>query len=554
MKITSLRKTKCIWVAILLCLNGVALLGSSHREAPLITATPKVDGTDLYMFTSYETGRDDFVTLIANYVPLQDPGGGPNYFTLDDEAIYEIHIDNSGDAVEDITFQFQFTNTNRAISLDIGELSIAVPVINVGAITAGDNASLNVDETFTLKYISGPRRTGTVSDVSNAASGSTVFTKPADNIGNKSIPDYESYADQYIYDIDIPGCATEGRMFVGQRKDPFVVNLGETFDLVNYRNPFGAVNAAEDSLRAKNITSFILEVSKDCLMGSGGSVIAGWTTASRIEGEDFVQVSRLGQPLVNEVVIGLPDKDSFNASEPKDDGQFADYVTHPTLPAIVEILYGSAGVRAPTLFPRQDLVDVFLTGLAGLNADGGVAEVLRLNMDTPPVAASAQNNMGVIAGDSAGFPNGRRPGDDVVDIALRVVMGILLSEDDAPSGQLLFTDGAWIHATMYADEFPYLNTPLAGSPNPEPDGGGSNLRVDGDAFFVNDGTTFQGNIYNGFELGGSQATFSSIAGEITRVSYLDPDGDLVFVEFGSEDPGTTLTVNLANAQEDVASP
>lgn len=121
MKITSLRKTKCIWVAILLCLNGVALLGSSHWEAPLITATPKVDGTDLYMFTSYETGRDDFVTLIANYVPLQDPGGGPNYFTLDDEAIYEIHIDNSGDAVEDITFQFQFTNTNRAISLDIGE-------------------------------------------------------------------------------------------------------------------------------------------------------------------------------------------------------------------------------------------------------------------------------------------------------------------------------------------------------------------------------------------------------------------------------------------------
>ena len=113
MKITSLRKTKCIWVAILLCLNGVALLGSSHREAPLITATPKVDGTDLYMFTSYETGRDDFVTVIANYVPLQDPGGGPNYFTLDDEAIYEIHIDNSGDAVEDITFQFQFNTVPR---------------------------------------------------------------------------------------------------------------------------------------------------------------------------------------------------------------------------------------------------------------------------------------------------------------------------------------------------------------------------------------------------------------------------------------------------------
>ena len=175
--------------------------------------------------------------------------------------------------------------------------------------------------------------------------------------------------------------------------------------------------------------------------------------------------SRLGQPLVNEVVIGLKDKDKFNASEPKDDGQFADYVTHPTLPALIEALFGSAGVRAPTNFPRTDLVTVFLTGVPGLNFTTATAELLRLNTATPAVAAAQQNNLGVIGGDVAGFPNGRRPGDDVVDIALRVVMGKLLSTNDAPSGQLPFTDGALVNSSMFQPAFPYLNPPLPGSPN-----------------------------------------------------------------------------------------
>jgi hypothetical protein len=248
-------------------------------------------------------------------------------------------------------------------------------------------------------------------------------------------------------------------MFVGQRKDPFVVNLGETFDLINLSNPLGPVDGEKDSLADKNVTSLILELPKSCLT-NGSPVIAGWTTASQFQGTNIVQVSRLGQPLVNEVVIGLKDKDTFNASQPKDDAQFAKYVTNPTLPALIELLFGSAGVRAPTNFPRTDLVTVFLTGVPGLNQTTATAELLRLNTSTPALAAASQNNLGVIAGDVAGFPNGRRPGDDVVDIALRVVMGKLLFANDAPSGQLPFTDGALLNAGMFQQVFPYLNPPL----------------------------------------------------------------------------------------------
>jgi len=212
-----------------------------------------------------------------------------------------------------------------------------------------------------------------------------------------------------------------------------------------------------------------------CLTSRRTPVIGAWTTASLPrEGKstfrpyDWVQVSRLGAPLVNEVVIGLKDKDRFNASEPKDDAQFATYVTNPTLPAILEILFGAAGVQAPTLFPRADLVAAFLTGVPGLNANGSVAEMLRLNTSTAPKPAAAQSNLGVIGGDVAGFPNGRRPGDDVVDIELRVAMGKLLPLANAPSGQLPFTDGALVDASRFSSSFPYLRTPQPGSPNNTP--------------------------------------------------------------------------------------
>jgi hypothetical protein len=172
-------------------------------------------------------------------------------------------------------------------------------------------------------------------------------------------------------------------------------------------------------------------------------------------------VSRLGAPLVNEVVIGLKDKDRFNASKPKDDAQFLNYVTHPTLPALIELLFS---VPAPTQFPRTDLIAAFLTGLDGLNKTATPAEMLRLNTAIAPKPAQDQSNLGALGGDLAGFPNGRRPGDDVVDIELRVAMGALLPPASAPAGTLPFTDGAYVDSSFFAVTFPYLKTPIPGSP------------------------------------------------------------------------------------------
>jgi hypothetical protein len=461
--------------AAALGLAGLAF-ASSHREAPLITATPKLDAADYYSFMSYEPGREDHVTLVANYLPLQDAYGGPNYFQLDTNAVYEIHVDNNGDAIEDITFQFRFQTESKNIALTIGpegnQRTVAVPVLAVGPFTADNTATLNVDQTYTLNVVNGPRRTGTVQPVINPRTSTPVFTKPQDNVGNKTIPDYAAYANSYIYEVDLPGSALKAKVFVGQRKDPFVVNLGETFDLVNL-NPLGPIDANTDSLAYKNVTAICIEVPKAYLLAAGGSPIIGsWTTASKVEGDTLKQVSRLSMPLVNEVVIGLKDKDAFNASEPKDDGQFIDYVTHPTLPAILEILFS---VPAPTAIPRNDLVAAFVTGVTGLNNNGAVGEMQRLNTDIAPTPRAQQNNLGVIAGfnegvldanaaDLAGFPNGRRPGDDVVDIALRVVMGKLLTPDVAPVGDAPLTDGATVNAQMFGNQFPYLNAPIAGSP------------------------------------------------------------------------------------------
>lgn len=464
---------------------GIASVqASSHREAPFITELPKVDGTDFYMFNSYEGGRSDYVTIIANYFPLQDAYGGPNYFALDPDALYEIHIDNNGDAREDITFQFNFQLESNDVQLDVGGTPVSIPLINTGSITAIDSANLHRNETYRMNIVRGDRRSGQRQSITNVIGGSDNFGKPVDNIGNKSLPDYDSYANSFIHDINIPGC-NAGRVFVGQRREGFAVNLGEVFDLVN-TNPLGDVNGETNTIADKNVTTIALEVPKSCLVGSD-NVIGGWTTASlrqarvlnrsprfangkpaSVEGGAWTQVSRLGHPLVNEVVIGLKDKDRFNASEPVNDGHpvngFGTYVTNPTLPELIEILFP---VEAPNLFPRMDLVEIFLTGIDGLNKPATVtqAEMLRLNVTIPAVGASAQNSLGALAGDTAGFPNGRRPGDDVVDISLRAVMGARLDATVAPDGQLPYTDGAEVNAGMFSSSFPYLNTPVAGSPS-----------------------------------------------------------------------------------------
>jgi hypothetical protein len=373
------------------------------------------------------------------------------------------------------------------LALDIGPPGqtkrVSVPLLNLDKIAPGMTDALNVVETYSVSLVRGDRRRGAATPLRNANGGAAVFTKPVDNIGNKSIPDYPAYAASHVVSIDLGGGFT-GRMFVGQRKDPFVVNLGETFDLVNYSNPLGPTDAAVDTLFDKNVTAIVLELPIAFVTrGASSPVIAGWTAASlrqarvsnpsptyavpSVEGGAFVQQSRLANPLVNELVIGLKDKDKFNASHPRNDGQFAEYVTYPSFPAILELLYGDAGVRAPTVFPRTDLVAVFLTGVGGLNENGSTCEMMRLNTSIAPTPAAAQERLGVIADepDLAGFPNGRRPGDDVVDIALRVVMGKLLPIEAAASGQLPFTDGATVDASFFDTTFPYLKNPIPGSPN-----------------------------------------------------------------------------------------
>lgn len=472
---------------------------SSHRESPALAALPKVDATDLYMFRSYESGRQDFVTILANYQPFQDPQGGPNFYMFDPNALYEIHIDNNGDAVEDLTFQFRFQNDSKSTALAVGGKQVKIPLINSGPINGVNPAELNVRESYTVDLVRGTRRGGNHAAVTNAAGGAARFDKPVDNIGDKVFGSggYAAYAAQHIYNVNVPGCSTPGRVFVGQRKESFYIAVGKIFDLINL-NPLGPeVGGNNNDLEGKNVSTIAMELPIACLTANNEPVIGAWTTASLRQGRllngnpatglnntarnggAWTQVSRLGMPLVNEVVIGLEDKDKFNASKPKDDAQFADYVTNPALPAIIQTLYPSA--PAPTNFPRTDLVTVFLKGLQGLNQPANVvaSEMLRLNTSTAPTAAASQNPLGVAAGDNAGFPNGRRPADDVVDLSLRVAMGALCvltgttdtlhvgcRPSDAPAGSAALTDGVRKTAANYGTAFPYLTTPLPGNLNP----------------------------------------------------------------------------------------
>lgn len=505
--------TRAIALAAI-ALSAAVAQASSHREAPFITTAPKVDATDFYMFRSYEPGRTQYVTLIANYLPLQDAYGGPNYFALDPNALYEIHVDNDGDAREDLTFQFRFKNTlangGTGVSLNVGGKSVGIPLVQAGAVANVRDANLQLAETYTVGVMRGDRRKGNLQMLTGAG-GATSFDKPVDNIGVKTIPDYAAYAAQHVHTVNIPGCNMPARLFVGQRQDPFAVNLGTIFDLVNA--PVGVITdptligAAPNTLADKNVTTLALEVHRSCLKSGdqGDDVIGAWTTASLRQarvldgtppsghqttekaGGAWVQVSRLGMPLVNEVVIGLKDKDRFNASKPSGDGQFIDYVTNPTLPALLEIALAAPGI-APTNFPRNDLVTTFLTGIKGVNQQRRVtpSEMLRLNTAIAPVAFAQQNRLGIVGNllaggsDNAGFPNGRRPKDDVVDIALVAVMGGLCmanGDTDAlgfgaackPSAVPLGATAFKLHDAVdqavvpLLAGFPYLNTPLPGS-------------------------------------------------------------------------------------------
>lgn len=437
-----------IFIVALAMMPGQA---SSHREAPLIAQDPTADNTDLYTFVSPDDSTS--VTFIANFIPFQDPNGGPNFYPFDPNVVYAIHIDNNGDAVEDITYEWRFTTEIR---------NPATFLYNTGVVTTLDDPDLNVRQFYRLTRIDGPRRTGTVRELSGR------LPVPPPNIGPRSTPNYGGIGGgtQQI--------GSDVRVFAGQRDEGFYLDLG-IFDLLGIGS--GAIESSTDGF---NVSSLAIQVPKSALTRSAAAptsltdpnaIIGVWSTASRFATRTLtagaqnhsgalVQVSRLGNPLVNEAVIDLARKDAFNSLEPTGDGVALDRVTDPEVPKLLKLLFN---VDSPPA-PRTDLVAIFLMGIPGVNQPTGVrpSEMLRLNMAVPPT--TSPNRMGVLGGDLAGFPNGRRVGDDVIDIVLQAAAGatpLTPAFNRAPNNGL--GDAVSTNDRPYLPFFPYLAIPHAGN-------------------------------------------------------------------------------------------
>ena len=429
------------------------LQASSHREAPLISQDPLADNTDVYAFIS-PTSQDK-VTIIANFIPLEVPSGGPNFYKFDDNVVYQIKVDNDGDAREDVSFQFRFKTSVRNPNTFL---------YNTGPITSLDSPDWNVRQTYTVTKVTGSFL------MRHTVLGSNLPTPPV-NIGIRSTPNYEALASAAVRQL--PGGV---QVFAGQRDDPFFVDLN-VFDLLAV--PPADTNNS-DSLAGYNVHSIALEVPISMLTANGAvpsspndpnAVIGIWSTASRPsttvrKGGDeksqgtLIQVSRLGQPLVNEVVIPRAAKDFFNSLEPTEDGAALPFVLDPEVPKLLSALFG---IQSPPA-PRNDLVTIFLTGIPGINQPPGVrpSEMLRLNTGIPP--AFQPSPFGVLGNDIAGFPNGRRLTDDVVDIALRAMAGatpLTATFNTGINAQL--GDGVAGNDLPFQQTFPYLATPHAGN-------------------------------------------------------------------------------------------
>jgi hypothetical protein len=446
---------------------------SSHREAPAISKDPVADNTDTYAFVSPDDPGT--VTLIANYLPLEAPFGGPNFFEFGDDVRYEIHIDNDGDGYGDITYAFRF------------HTEVANPdtfLYNTGQITSISDSNWNRKQLYSVSRIANGHETVLA----------TGLRCPPCNIGPASTPDYAALAAEAVHSLG--GGRT---VFAGQRLEGFYVDLGAVFDLADLR-PFeqfhvlGSMNkAGVDATANFSVHSIALKVPKRDLSRSGttptdptkrDAVIGVWAAASRQrslihedDGDrcwagDWVQVSRLGNPLINEVIIPMGKKDLWNSLTPEDDKQFLSYVQHPELAGLLPVLY-------PGVFPhlakltaaRADLVAILMTGIpAGIvpnfqNYTGPlIADELRLNMAIPP--SSSPNALGILGGDLAGFPNGRRVFDDIVSVELRAIAGAtypLIDSSFTPDGAAgLLTDGLDPSSTSYLASFPYLGTPQGG--------------------------------------------------------------------------------------------
>lgn len=450
---------------------------SSHREAPAIAKDPVADSTDVYAFVSPD--QPDTVTLISNYVPLQAPDGGPNFYEFGDDVLYEIHIDNIGDAQAHITYQFRFQTHLRTPESFL---------YNTGPITALNSPNWNRYQTYSVAKVAG--------DTSNTLAAGLL--SPPCNVGPRSTPNYASLAQSAVHAL--PG---GGKVFAGQRREGFYVDLGSIFDLGTLR-PFemahlipSAAAVGVDSTKGVNVHTIAIQIPRSQLMHDGSvpsdaanprSVIGVWCSASRQRMEihggqgaigpigPWVQVSRMGNPLVNEVLIPLGKKDLWNATEPKDDAQFLKYYQHPELSGLLPVLYPKVFLNlAAYKGARVDIEAILLTGIPSGIVPGFQnfttkvpSDMLRLNMAIPPSAKP--NAGGLVAGDAAGFPNGRRVFDDVTTIEIRALAGATLPLVDkafTPDGAASkVTDGVGPDNARYISSFPYLGTPLDGYHNP----------------------------------------------------------------------------------------
>lgn len=391
---------------------------SSHREAPLISEDPTADNTDLYAFRS--PNKPDTVTIISNWIPLEDPAAGPNYFRFSTNARYHIFIDTNGDAVPDVIYRYTFTNGPNVAFLG------------------------NTQQAYTVTKITSSGTT---------VVGSGLLTPP-NNIGPRSTPNYRKFV------TDQDHLLSDGALtFAGQRDDPFFFDSGATFDLVGIRVGTGATGGGKDFLAGYAVHSIVLQIPIPQLDNGGNHTIGIYANTERpspTSPTGFAQVSRIGNPLINELFIPTDLKDKWNASRPKDDAQFAQFVTTPLLAALLNKLYPQFGPFQET--NRTDLVAVTSTGVPGLNFTGPtVADQLRLNLSIPVTATP--NRMGVIGGDLQGYPNGRRLADDVIDISERVVAGELLGKK-VPLG-----DGVDADNKPTLSIFPYAADPESGFDN-----------------------------------------------------------------------------------------
>src|SRR3954470_17975525 len=435
---------------------GIAVplsIGSSHREAPLTSIDPTADDTDVYAFTAKDA--TDKLTVVANWIPFEDPAGGPNFYRFDDRAKYYINIDNGGDGRPDVRYQFRFHTKVR----NPDSFLYALP--GVSSIT---DPKLNVVQTYDVRretYKNGER-------VASKLVAHGLPTAP-NNVGPKTIPDYAAVAAQA--NRSLPG---GGKVFAGQVDDPFFVDLGTTFDAINIRKGTGAQGGGRDDLAGYNVHAIALEIPKahvtrDAKPVAGpkaaNAVVGVWASterprqmvtqaarsakAKRSQADGDVQVSRLGNPLVNEVVIPLGKKDYFNATQPADDAKnFGKYVVSPELAKVINILF--PGLNVPEN-DRTDIVQALLTGIPGLTQIDPKApptDTLKVNLATAP--SGTENRFGVLAGDNQGFPNGRRLGDDVTDIELRVIGGFL------KGNKLPLGDGVDGNDVPFRTAFPYV--------------------------------------------------------------------------------------------------